>query len=360
MVDATPEPEPGTAAAAAAGGGRGRHTLVWGSEIPFRNLHFTGREAELQALRAQLKTGSAAVIRQPPSALFGLGGVGKTQIATEYAHRYAHEYEVVWWVRADQEDSIQSSLVALGTRLRLPDVSPGDRDRALRAVIDALQAGDPSARWLLIYDDVREPQKLSRYVPRGGHVIVTSRINEWRQVLSTDGIEVKEFARADTVKFLRDRVPQLAPGQDLGADPGAARAEATSAAVADQLAEALGDLPLAAEHAASYLSQTGMPVTEYIEAFQRDAHTLLGLDVDMFSANLAVATTWSVSRQTLTPEARELFQLLAFFAAEPISEENLIQPARVALAPDLPAPLAKVLSSRTDSSAPSGSLPGSR
>ncbi|MCW2929788.1 MAG: hypothetical protein JWM19_750 [Actinomycetia bacterium] len=345
MVDATPEPDPGTAAA---GGGRGRHTLIWGSEIPFRNLHFTGREAELQALRAQLQSGSAAVIRQPPSALFGLGGVGKTQIATEYAHRYAHEYEVVWWVRADQEDSIQSSLVALGTRLRLPDVSPGDRDRALRAVIDALQAGNPSAQWLLIYDDVREPQKLSRYVPRGGHVIVTSRINEWRQVLSTDGIEVKEFARADTVKFLRDRVPQLAPGGDLGAGPEAARAEVTSAALADQLAEVLGDLPLAAEHAASYLSQTGMPVTEYIEAFQRDAHTLLGLDVDMFSANLAVATTWSVSRQTLTPEARELFQLLAFFAAEPISEENLIQPGRVALAPDLPAPLAKVLSSRTE------------
>jgi hypothetical protein len=319
-----------------------RHTYIWGSEIPFRNPHFTGREAELRMLREQLQGSGSAVIRQPPSALYGLGGVGKTQIAAEYAHRYTEDYELVWWVRSDQEDSIQASLVGLGTRLRLPDVSPGDRDRSLRLVIDALQSGEPYSRWLLIFDDATQPNKLRRYIPQGGHVIVTSRINEWRQVLNTDGIEVREFARADTVKFLRKRVPQLAPYVD---DPAA---EAAVAADADRLADVLGDLPLAAEHAASHLSQTGIPVSEYIGAFERDAHALLGQDADMFATNLAVATTWSVARLSLSPEARELFQLLAFFAAEPISEENLIQSGRVAFDPELPAPLQKVLSSRTE------------
>src|SRR5215469_1049118 len=174
-----------------------RHTYIWGSEIPFRNPHFTGREEELQTLRAQLQGGGPAVLRQPPRALYGLGGVGKTQIATEYAHRFAEDYEVVWWVRSDQEDSIQASLINLGIRLRLPDVGPGDRDRSLRLVIDALQSGDPYSQWLLIFDDATQPNKLRRYIPHGGHVVVTSRINEWRQVLNTDGIEVKEFARAD-------------------------------------------------------------------------------------------------------------------------------------------------------------------
>jgi hypothetical protein len=322
-------------------GGRQRHTYIWGSEIPFRNPHFTGREAELLTLRDQLRSGGPAVIRQPPSTLYGLGGVGKTQIATEYAHRHAEEYEVVWWVRSDQEDSIQASLVALGTHLRLPDVSPGDRDRSLRLVIDALQSGVPYSRWLLIFDDVTQPQRLSRYIPQGGHVIVTSRINEWRQVLNTDGIEVREFTRADTVRFLRDRVPQLAPSADY-------EAEAAADGDAHRLAGVLGDLPLAAEHAASYLSQTGGSVADYIEAFRRDAHTLLGQDADMFSTNLAVATTWSVTQLSLSPEARELFQLLAFFAAEPISEENLLQSGRVALDPALPASLQKVLTSRQE------------
>jgi tetratricopeptide (TPR) repeat protein len=323
-------------------GKRLHHTYIWGSEIPFRNPHFTGREAELRTLREQLQTDGSAVIRQPPTALYGLGGVGKTQIATEYAHRYAEDYEVVWWVRSDQEDSIQASLVGLGVRLRVPDVTPGDRDRSLRLVIDALQSGDPYSRWLLIFDDVTQPNKLRRYIPQGGHVIVTSRISEWRQVLNTDGIEVREFARADTVKFLRERVPQLVRNSD---DPAA---EAAAAAAADRLADVLGDLPLAAEHAASYLSQTGSPVSAYIEAFERDAHSLFGQDADMFATNLAVATTWSVARLSLSPEARELFQLMAFFAAEPIPEENLIQPGRVALDPELPAPVQKVLSSRTE------------
>ena len=147
--------------------------------------------------------------------------------------------------------------------------APVDRDRSLRLVIDALQAGDPYSRWLLIFDDVTQPNKLRRYIPQGGHVIVTSRINEWRQVLNTDGIEVREFTRTETVKFLRERVDRLATADDPAA-------EAAAAADADRLAEVLGDLPLAAEHAASYLAQTGIPVADYIAAFERDAHALLG------------------------------------------------------------------------------------
>jgi hypothetical protein len=87
-----------------------------------------------------------------------------------------------------------------------------------------------------------------------GHVIVTSRINEWRQVLNTDGIEVQEFAHAETVKFLRERVPRLAPADNPAA-------ETAATADADRLAEVLGDLALAAEHAASYLARTGRPAS---------------------------------------------------------------------------------------------------
>jgi tetratricopeptide (TPR) repeat protein len=323
-------------------GQHNRHTYIWGSEVPFRNPHFTGRETELLALRAQLQSGAPVATRQPPCPLFGLGGVGKTQIATEYAHRFSSDYEVVWWVRSDQEESIRASLVALGRQLQIPDLNLGDTDRSSRIVIDALQRGEPHTHWLLIFDDVAHPEVLRRYVPKGsGHVIVTSRITEWRKVLNTDGIKVKEFPREKTIQFLRDRVPQLARDAD---GPEEARRQEE----AGRLAETLGDLPLVAEHAASYLSQTGTPTSEYIEAFNRNAHEATSLDADMFSANVAVATTWSLSRQSPTPEARELFQLLAFFAAEPVAEEVLVQPGRLATLPDLPGPLQKVLSSRAE------------
>jgi tetratricopeptide (TPR) repeat protein len=321
---------------------RKRHTYIWGSEIPFRNPHFTGREAELLALRTQLQSGAPAVVRQPPNALYGLGGVGKTQIATEYAHRFSEDYEVVWWVRADQEDSIRASVMALGRQLRIPGLDLGDSDRSFRIVIDALQTGAPYDHWLLIFDDVTRPEILRGYIPQGhGHVIVTSRITEWRHVLSTDGIEVKEFPRADTVRFLRDRVPELARGVD---GPEEARREE----VATQLSAILGDLPLVAEHAASYLTQTGTPTSEYIEAFKRNAYDVTNLGADMFSTTAAVATTWNVSRHSLSPEARDLFQLLAFFAPEPVSEELLTQSGLIMNAADLPGPLHKVLSSRAE------------
>ena len=249
---------------------------------------------------------------------------------------------MIWWVRADQEDSIRSSIVALGRQLRIPDLSLGDSDRSYRIVIDALQTGDPYAHWLMIYNDVTHPEILRRYIPQGcGHVIVTSRIAEWRQVLNTDGIEVKEFPRADTVQFLRDRVPELGSAADDVED---VRREEQAV----RLAETLGDLPLVAEHAAAYLSQTGTPTSEYIEAFKRDAYEVTSRDADMFSTSVAVATNWNVSRHKLTPEARELFQLLAFFAPEPVSEELLVQPGRMATLQDLPGPLQKVLASRAE------------
>lgn len=310
-------------------GGR-RHTVIWGSEIPFRNPNFTGRVQELGALRAQLADGSYAVIRQPPSALYGLGGVGKTELAAEYAHRYGADYDVVWWVRADQEDSIRASLVALGRQLGLADVSPDSRDYSFNVVLEALQAGRPYERWLLIFDDVTRPGIIRKYIPLGtGHVIITSRISEWRKELRTDGIEVQEFRPAEAVEFLRSRVPQLAQADEQEAE---------------RLARTLGGLPLALEHAASYLAQTGTPVAEYIADFERNAHELLSRDADMFSAQVSVAATWSVSSGSLTREAVELFQLLAFFSAEPVSEDLLMLPGQL---PDLRAGLQKVLSSRT-------------
>jgi len=322
------------------------HSIIWGSEIPFRNPNFIGRVEELQALRAQLTSGSPAVIRQPPSAVYGVGGVGKTELAAEYAHRYARDYDVVWWVRADQEDSIRASLVVLGRELGLAEVSPELRDYSFRVVLAALSGGKPYEHWLLVFDDVTRRGMIGRYMPRGsGHVIITSRISEWRQELRTEGIELKEFPLVEAVQFLRKRVPELGYGRADGSEDISEAEEAHRQQQAEALAKTLGSLPLAVEHAASYLAQTSTPVAEYIADFERNAHELLARHADMYSTSVAVATTWNLSRATLTPDAEALFELLSFFSAEPISEEVLVQPARLA---DIPAGLQKVLTSRTE------------
>jgi tetratricopeptide (TPR) repeat protein len=262
------------------------------------------------------------LLGQPATPMFGLGGVGKTEIAAEYCHRYAKEYTVVWWVRAEQEDTLKNSLIALGRRMGLPDFHSQERDYSAQMVLDALRAGAPYDRWLLVFDNATRPEVAAKYIPQGsGHVIVTSRISEWGRTLRSEGIEVNEFSLDETVDFLRQRVDSLRYSDDPAEE--SLRQEGTT-----RLARAMDNLPLAAEHAAAFLVETGTPVDQYLEQFATNAHELLGKDVDIYYPH-AVATTWSVSRGTLSPEADALFQLLAFFSPEPISEELLVQPGRV-------------------------------
>jgi tetratricopeptide (TPR) repeat protein len=324
---------------------RVRHA-VWGREIPFRNPNFTGRETELAALRAYLLADSTALIGQPVQAVHGLGGVGKTELAAEYAHRYRADYDLVWWIRAEREDAITAALVALGTRLGLEDYRSNERDYSVGVVMDALIAGEPFENWLLIFDDAHNASVISRYVPQSrghGHVIITSRDIRW-QALRVDGIELTEFKLAETIEFLRKRVPALAPVVDSVNDGQPKTAnhfakEEYRSESAEKLATVLGNLPLAADHAAAYLKETGASVEEYLKLYEDNAHALLGRDLNIAYPR-PVATTWSVSMRAVSSDASAVFHLVAFFAPEPIAEELLIQRAM----PPLPQAIADVLS----------------
>src|SRR5260370_3767226 len=189
---------------------RRRHR-VWGREIPHRNTDFIGREKELADLHKYLADHSAALIGQPVQALYGLGGIGKTELAAEYAHRFRDDYDLVWWIRAEREETITGALVALGTRLGLEEFRQGDRDYSMGVVMDALM--EEVENWLLIFDDAQNASLISKYIPQSpgrGHVIITSRDIRWRS-LHVEGIELTEFKPHETVDFLRKRVPALAP-----------------------------------------------------------------------------------------------------------------------------------------------------
>jgi hypothetical protein len=94
---------------------------VWGKKIPPRNRNFTGREDLLDTLRGEITgrtgiTGKVTAVVSAPHALHGLGGVGKTQMAVEYAHRFGAYYDLVWWVSADQPNLLRSALARGGAR----------------------------------------------------------------------------------------------------------------------------------------------------------------------------------------------------------------------------------------------------
>ena len=278
---------------------------VWG-KIPPRNKNFTGRQELLQTLRSGI-AGQVTVVL--PHALHGLGGVGKTQMAVEYAHRYQDDYDLVWWISADQRVLVRSSLAALAPHLDLPSAASIGIEDAATAALDALRRGEPYDRWLLIFDNADEPDEIRDVIPDGpGHVLITSRNHRWEDVV--EAVPVDVFTREESIAFLNKRV-RKAIGQEE----------------ADRLADQLGDLPLALEQAGALQAETGMRVDEYIELLNEHTSQLLdeGRPTE-YPISMTAAWNLSVSRLSeRRPEAIDLLRCCAFFGPEPIPREVFSQ-----------------------------------
>jgi tetratricopeptide (TPR) repeat protein len=263
------------------------------ASLPPRNLAFTGREHELATLGERLAAGTAAAVVQP-QAVHGLGGVGKTHLVLEYAHRHLDHYCVIWWVHAEEPLAIPGQLVDLARRLGIP--AAADQAQAVQVLWDELRHLD---RWLLVLDNVEDPEDIRPYWPPGnGHTLATSRNPAWSDLAATVPLDVPP--RAEAVAFLHRR---------SGVD---AQAAAT-------LAEALGDLPLALEQAAAYLEETATGAGEYLDLLGEHAHDLL--DEGRPATEQTIATTWTVSLQRVreqAPSAEDLLVLFAFLAADGI------------------------------------------
>ena len=145
---------------------------------------------------------------------------------------------------------VRSSLAALAPHLGLPSSAVTGIEDASVAVLDALRRGEPYAKWLLIFDNAEQPEDINEIVPRGpGHVLITSRNHSWQGVVDTVPVDV--FSRAESVAFLRKRLPGTATPED-----------------ANRLAEELGDLPLALEQAGALQAETGMSMEEYLRLLE--------------------------------------------------------------------------------------------
>jgi tetratricopeptide (TPR) repeat protein len=261
-----------------------------------RNPHFTGRADLLTAVHDLLQSGRPAALTQ---AISGLGGVGKTQTALEYAHRYASDYETIWWLHAEDPGSLATDYAALAVLLNLREKDLANQHEIVAAVRRHLEH---TAGWLLIFDNAEKPESVTPYLPSGntGHILITSRNQSWSKIAQQQ--TVREFPREESIAFLKQRTGRDQPESN-------------------DLAQELGDLPLALEQAAAYIEENGIAIRDYLKLFRDYPREMLE----------PYEKTWAISIDRLreeNPTAIDLLNLIAFLAPDDIPRDLLHKTAQ--------------------------------
>ena len=291
---------------------------IW--NVPYRrNPFFTGREDILNHLNAVLQNSKTAALTQA-QAISGLGGIGKTQIAIEYAYRYRDEYQAILWVNASSREAITVDFVKLATVLDLSERFEQDQEFVIRAVKRWLLT---HKRWLLILDNIDNLEMLVDFLPEhsSGDVLLTTRL----QALGTlaQSIEVEKMGRDEGIIFLLRRTKILSTDAELD------QSTQKNQEPANKIVSALDGLPLALDQVGAYIEETHCSLSHYLILYGTRRKELLRRRGRFHTDHPdLVAITWSISFQQVEREstaAAELLYLLAFLDPEAIPEEIIIK-----------------------------------
>jgi len=293
---------------------------IW--HVPYqRNPFFTGREDVLNQLHQTLHAETTVALSHPQG-IGGLGGIGKTQTALEYAYRYRAEYAAIFWVRADSRPALTSSLVELAHVLELPERHEQDQEILVQAVLRWFRLHPD---WLLIYDNIDNLSIAEPFLPKAGtgHLLFTTRAHAFGELAQR--VEIQQMEPEIGALLLLRRASLLAIQATLNL------ANPDDQSIARAISQELDGLPLALDQAGAYIKEVPCPLPDYLGRYQTRRSDLLrerGSFDQGYPAS--VATTWSLSfekiRQTI-PASAELLNFCAFLAPDAIPEKMLMRGA---------------------------------
>jgi tetratricopeptide (TPR) repeat protein len=257
-----------------------------------RNPYFTGRRQVLESIRKSL-VGEGD---HSPMAIYGGGGIGKTELALEYAFRHQDEYGLIVWLPADEPGALAWNYAQLAERI---GVTVGRHSSDLEATREAVRAALSQRNdWLLIFDNAPSPDAVRAYFPEpAGHALITSQNSKWHGAGRSFCLRVME--KGEAAEFLWRRAKR--PG-DLAAP---------------MLAQALGNLPLALEQSAALIEQTRISCADYLRRFEAYWAELLESGRSEGEYPDAVSMTWELACREVEHanlDAAALLKVMAYLA----------------------------------------------
>lgn len=285
-------------------------TLAQPQNLPLVGTLIKGRDEFIEQLRAVLvnKPSHIAAVTAK-QAIHGLGGVGKTRVAVEYAKRYSYHYTALLFITADSPANLQRNLAKLcgALVLNLPEKDATEQEVQVAAALRWLRE---HAGWFLIVDNVDTPDAAKAVESllqqlNSGHIVVTSRLSQWGEAVQELSLDV--ISESASKEFLLERTH------------GKRKTAATDDADALALAKALGQLPLALEQAGAFIVKHHTSFKAYLERWkQQEAKVLEWHDQRTMKYPASVATTWQTSFAQLTNDGRGLLNVLCWLAPDPI------------------------------------------
>lgn len=272
--------------------------------VPYaRNPFFTGRSLVLDDIRGALENTSTVAVAQ---AISGLGGIGKTQTAVEYAYRHRDQYETILWSVGENEATMLAGYAEIARLLNLPEATSLDQNRIVEAVKRWFETNE---RWLLILDSADSPSLVRPFLPLSarGHILVTSRAQNFDMLGVSRAFHLQEMSPDEVLEFFLKRTGR----QD---------ADTQERQAAAKLAEEFGGLPLALEQAGAYIAAHQVRFDDYLASFKKRQLELLEASPPVAGGYpSSVATTWSLNFEQIeqvSTAAADLLRLSAFLGPD--------------------------------------------
>jgi tetratricopeptide (TPR) repeat protein len=257
--------------------------------VPAKNKNFVGRQSLLKNMQ-EYYWGSKDLLVL--SALHGIGGVGKTHLAIQFAYQYGHEYSEVFWVSGDSQERLIQSYIELGEEKDIFNLEDKKLNPEARAKIVINWIEQQPSGWLVIIDNAPNHDEIKNLFPsKGGKILITSRHTEW----AGNDIQVSVFTPEEAFEYIKKII-------------GEADFEFKSA---NELIILLGHLPLAIAQACAYIKNTEISLSEYVDLYQQKREELQTTNLlTGTESHNAVSVTWNITLERMQKELPESVELL--------------------------------------------------